>query len=62
MIKLICKECGEEWYTANTRSNQKCGSCGGILVEEDFIPSKDIESDEHNDTKSKNECKVIYLN
>ncbi len=63
MIKLICKECGESWYTANTRPNQKCSSCGGTLIEEDFIPSKDIENNESDDNiKSKDECKIIYLN
>ncbi len=44
MIKLICKKCGEVWYTANTRPNQKCSGCGGNLVEEDFIFPKDIET------------------
>lgn len=34
MIKLICKRCGETWYTANTKPNQKCSDCGGVLVED----------------------------
>lgn len=62
MIKLICKKCGQAWYTANTRLNQKCSECGGLLVEEelDFIKSKDVLMDCE---LTKNcESKVIHLN
>jgi hypothetical protein len=62
MIKLRCEKCGEAWYTANTRLNQKCSECGGLLVEEelDLIKSKEVViKPEH----SKN-CgsKIIHLN
>lgn len=43
MIRLICEKCSTVWYTANTRPNQKCGDCGGNLIEEDLIIPKDIE-------------------
>jgi len=38
MIKLICLKCGSNWYTANTRPNQKCGNCNTRLIEVEFIP------------------------
>lgn len=37
MIKLICKSCGAEWYTANTLPNQKCEKCDGELTEDGEI-------------------------
>lgn len=55
MIKLICKRCGQTWYTANTKPNQKCGECGGDLIEEDLINSNDTNTDKENS------CKIIYL-
>ncbi|MFL0248334.1 hypothetical protein [Candidatus Clostridium stratigraminis] len=62
MIKLKCKKCGQAWYTANTRLNQKCSECGGLLVEEElnFIRSEEVSIKPE---PSKN-CgpKVIHLN
>jgi len=44
MIKLVCEKCDQIWYTANTNINQKCCECGEILMEVDFIGSKEIET------------------
>ena len=37
MKRLICKECGEIWYTSDTISpsskNATCDNCGGRLKE-----------------------------
>lgn len=41
MIKLICMKCGVNWYTANTRPNQKCGNCSTRLIEVDFTGAKE---------------------
>lgn len=41
MIRLVCKKCGQVWYTANTRPNQKCASCGGDLIEKNEPEQKD---------------------
>lgn len=43
MIKLVCKECCNVWYTSNTSINQKCDECGEILIELG-IAAKDIEN------------------
>lgn len=43
MIKLICKQCGAEWYTANTLPNQKCNDCKGELEDAESNDSKDVE-------------------
>lgn len=54
MIKLICKSCGETWYTANTSPNQKCSDCGGVLVEDNNMLSKlDTKDIDYNNSKSK---------
>jgi transcription initiation factor IIE alpha subunit len=49
------------WYTANTRSEQRCDSCGGKLKEVDLIASKDIDASGTSSIEKKDECKVIYL-
>lgn len=40
MIKLVCKECGKVWYTANTSANQKCDECGGLLDNSKIVVKK----------------------
>lgn len=61
MIKLICTQCGRSWYTANTKPNQRCSECDGLLVEVEleYLKPKDIISEPQSvkDTDSK----VIFL-
>lgn len=40
MVKLICKKCGKIWYTSNTKPDQKCSDCNGILVEDTLFNSE----------------------
>lgn len=43
MIRLVCKECGTEWFTANTKSDMKCDVCGGELKEDVYADdNKDL--------------------
>lgn len=60
MIKLICKNCGEVWYTSNTKPNQKCSDCGGALIEDTlFNASTDGGTEPENKTSG---SKIIQLN
>jgi transcription initiation factor IIE alpha subunit len=59
MIKLICKRCGETWYTANTKPNQKCSDCDGVLVEDTSFTDKDKKDNQ--DIKTSSQPKVIHL-
>jgi predicted nucleic acid-binding Zn-ribbon protein len=64
MIKLICNRCGQTWYTANTRPNQKCIECGGDLNEYDIINSEAINKEDTRDREDydkKCESKIIRL-
>jgi hypothetical protein len=35
MIKLVCTECNQVWYTSNTVSSGDCDYCHGQLVKVD---------------------------
>lgn len=61
MIKLICKKCNKAWYTANTRSNQRCSDCNGLLVEEELDLSKSNNIIVKPEPSENGESKVIYL-
>jgi|GEM_PF-3568822 len=59
MIKLICSSCSSVWYTANTKLNQKCSDCGGLLIE-DILLSSSVKKDK-SDIEKIYESKIIEL-
>lgn len=60
VIRLVCSKCNHIWYTSNTRANQKCGDCGGILHETELIVSKEIETNKEVESERIN-SKVIFV-
>lgn len=44
LVRLICEKCGETWYTANTRPNQKCSECNGNLIQCDSIFPENVDT------------------
>jgi rRNA maturation endonuclease Nob1 len=53
LIKLICKDCNQVWYTANTKPDQKCSYCGGALQEVKLILDEDTEKNSNGAKKKK---------
>lgn len=47
MIKLVCKKCGKIWYTSNTKPNQVCSNCGGLLAEDNLLNTVNINDNNH---------------